>query len=85
MPSKPSRSARTNGATADLRQALIDARSRDSGDSGGDRFSREELLDQVCFLFLAGHETSASSLGMAVYLLSCYPEAQACLRAEVME
>ena len=66
---------------ADLLQALIDARDPDSGD----RFSREELLDQVCFLFLAGHETSASSLGMAVYLLSCFPEAQARLRAEVME
>jgi cytochrome P450 len=66
---------------ADLLQALIDARDPDSGD----HFSREELLDQVCFLFLAGHETSASSLGMAVYLLSCFPEAQARLRAEVME
>jgi cytochrome P450 len=66
---------------ADLLQALIDARDPDSGEA----FSREELLDQVCFLFLAGHETSASSLGMAVYLLSCFPEAQARLRAEVME
>jgi len=66
---------------ADLLQALIDARDPESGD----RFSREELLDQVCFLFLAGHETSASSLGMAVYLLSCFPEAQDRLRAEVME
>jgi len=36
-------------------------------------------------LFLAGHETSASSLGMAVYLLSCFPDAQARLRAEVLE
>ncbi|MBM5827301.1 MAG: cytochrome P450 [Cyanobacteria bacterium M_surface_7_m2_040] len=65
----------------DLLQALIDARDPDTGG----RFSRDELLDQVCFLFLAGHETSASSLGMAVYLLSCYPEAQARLRAEVLE
>ncbi|MBM5797807.1 MAG: cytochrome P450, partial [Cyanobacteria bacterium K_Offshore_0m_m2_072] len=65
----------------DLLQALIDARDPDTGD----QFSREELLDQVCFLFLAGHETSASSLGMAVYLLSCFPEAQARLRAEVLE
>ena len=63
----------------DLLQALIDARDPETGD----RFSRDALLDQVCFLFLAGHETSASSLGMAVYLLSCFPEAQARLRAEV--
>ena len=67
-------------APQDLLQALIDARDPETG--GG--FSREELLDQVCFLFLAGHETSASSLGMAVYLLSCCPEAQARLRAEVL-
>ena len=65
----------------DLLQALIDARDPETGGS----FSREELLDQVCFLFLAGHETSASSLGMAVYLLSCFPDAQARLRAEVLE
>jgi cytochrome P450 len=74
-------SAAAPAPPADLLQALIDARDPDSGD----HFSREELLDQVCFLFLAGHETSASSLGMAVYLLSCFPEAQARLRAEVME
>jgi cytochrome P450 len=74
-------SAAAPAPPADLLQALIDARDPDSGD----RFSREELLDQVCFLFLAGHETSASSLGMAVYLLSCFPEAQARLRAEVLE
>lgn len=65
----------------DLLQALIDARDPETGAG----FSRDDLLDQVCFLFLAGHETSASSLGMAVYLLSCYPEAQARLRAEVLE
>jgi cytochrome P450 len=79
--SAPAAGAPAPTPPADLLQALIDARDPDSGD----RFSREELLDQVCFLFLAGHETSASSLGMAVYLLSCFPEAQARLRAEVME
>jgi len=68
-------------APQDLLQALIEGRDPD----GGGSFSREELLDQVCFLFLAGHETSASSLGMAVYLLSCFPEAQARLRAELQE
>ena len=46
----------------DLLQALLEARDPDTGTG----FSSEELVDQVCFLFLAGHETSASALGMAV-------------------
>jgi cytochrome P450 len=63
----------------DLLQALIEARDPDTGS----RFSRAELLDQVCFLFLAGHETSASALGMAAYLLATYPEVQQRLRQEL--
>jgi cytochrome P450 len=62
-------------------QALIAARDPETSA----RFSREELVDQVCFLFLAGHETSASALGMAVYLLGCFPEVQQRLRAEVLQ
>ncbi len=65
----------------DLLQALLEARDPQSGTG----FARAELLDQVCFLFLAGHETSASALGMAAYLLSCYPEVQQRLRAEVQQ
>ena len=64
---------------SDLLAALLAARDPDTGQG----FSRGELVDQVCFLFLAGHETSASALGMATYLLSCFPEAQERLRAEV--
>ena len=66
-------------APQDLLQALIEAEDPESGS----RFSPEELLDQVCFLFLAGHETSASALAMATYLLAQFPEAQQRLRAEV--
>lgn len=65
----------------DLLAALIAARDPETGA----RFSREQLVDQVCFLFLAGHETSASALGMAVYLLGCFPEVQQRLRAEVLQ
>jgi cytochrome P450 len=65
----------------DLLAALIEARDPETGAC----FSREQLLDQVCVLFLAGHETSASALGMAVYLLGCFPEVQQRLRAEVLE
>ncbi|EKI3337682.1 cytochrome P450 [Campylobacter coli] len=40
------------------------------------RFSFEEILDQVAMLFLAGHETTASSLTWTLYLLSLYPDEQ---------
>jgi len=63
----------------DLLQALIEARDAESG-SG---FGRQELLDQVCFLFLAGHETSASALGMAAYLLATTPAVQQTMRQEL--
>jgi len=63
----------------DLLQALIEARDAESG-SG---FGRQELLDQVCFLFLAGHETSASALGMAAYLLATTPVVQQTMRQEL--
>ncbi len=49
----------------------------------GRRFSQEQLVDQVCVLFLAGHETSAGALAMACYLLARYPEAQARFVAEI--
>lgn len=63
----------------DLLQALLNGEDPETGS----RFSLEELVDQVCFLFLAGHETSASSLGMATYLIARYPEVQERLRQEV--
>lgn len=49
----------------------------------GTSFSAEELVDQVCFLFLAGHETSASALSSACWLLSLDPSAQQRFWAEV--
>jgi cytochrome P450 len=49
----------------------------------GDGFSPRELLDQICMLFLAGHETSASAMAWALYLLANSPEDQARVRAEV--
>ena len=42
----------------------------------GKRFSTEEMVDQVAVFFLEGHETSASALGWALYLLARYPEWQ---------
>lgn len=48
----------------------------------GDRFDTEEMVDQVAIFFLAGHETSASALGWAIYLLALYPEWQDKVAAE---
>jgi len=42
----------------------------------GETFDTEEMVDQVAIFFLAGHETSASSLAWALYLLAMYPEWQ---------
>lgn len=39
----------------------------------GDRFDVDEMVDQVAIFFLAGHETSASALSWALYLLAMYP------------
>lgn len=43
----------------------------------GARFSAKEMTDQVAIFFLAGHETSASALSWALWLLATHPEAQA--------
>lgn len=42
----------------------------------GQRFTAEEMVDQVAIFFLAGHETSASALGWALYLMATHPEWQ---------
>ena len=48
----------------------------------GQRFDTEEMVDQVAIFFLAGHETSASALAWALYLLATHPQAQARVAAE---
>ncbi len=42
----------------------------------GARFDTDEMVDQVAIFFLAGHETSASALAWALYLLALYPDWQ---------
>ncbi len=49
----------------------------------GDVFDTEEMIDQVAIFFLAGHETSASALAWALYLLAYDPKAQDRVAAEV--
>jgi len=45
-------------------------------------FGPDEMVDQVAIFFLAGHETSASALAWALYLLAADPAAQARAAAE---
>ncbi|MEO1252790.1 MAG: cytochrome P450 [Pseudomonadota bacterium] len=65
----------------DIASAVIAARDETTGEP----FSRDELIDQLGVFFLAGHETTASALTWAFYILSERPEIAARLRAEVHE
>ncbi len=49
----------------------------------GQRFETEEMVDQVAIFFLAGHETSASALAWALYLLAMFPDWQDRVAEEV--
>ena len=51
----------------------------------GKCFDTQEMVDQVAIFFLAGHETSASALGWALYLLAMYPESQDRVAQEAIE
>lgn len=66
-------------ADDDIASAVLAARDPETGVA----FSREEVIDQLGVLFLAGHETSASALTWAVFILSQRPELRARLRSEV--
>lgn len=48
----------------------------------GAGFTPAEMVDQVAIFFLAGHETSASALAWALYLLAMNPEVQERAAAE---
>ena len=51
----------------------------------GEKFSVDEMVDQVAIFFLAGHETSASALAWTLYLLAMYPEWQDKIAAEAAD
>ena len=65
----------------DILQGLIEAKDPKTNTS----FSEIELVDQVVMLFLAGHETSASALSWALYILSHEKETLKKLQNEVSE
>ena len=48
----------------------------------GRGFTPDEMVDQVAIFFLAGHETSASALAWALWLLAAAPEWQDRVAAE---
>ncbi len=48
----------------------------------GARFETGEMVDQVAIFFLAGHETSASALAWALYILAVFPDAQSRVAVE---
>ncbi|MDI1307912.1 MAG: cytochrome P450 [Methylotenera sp.] len=48
-----------------------------------DSFSYDEMVDQICMLFLAGHETSASALTWSMYLISNCPDLQMKMYEEI--
>jgi cytochrome P450 len=63
----------------DILQSFIDAKD----DTSGAVFSKEALIDQVAMLFLAGHETSASALSWATYMLAHSPHIQDRMHQEI--
>lgn len=65
-------------APSDLATAIMTTRDPVTGDV----FDTGEMADQVAIFFLAGHETSASSLAWALYLMASRPEVQERMHAE---
>lgn len=69
------------GKFDDIASAVIAARDSETGEP----FNRDELIDQLGVFFLAGHETTASALTWAFYLLAMCPDVLTRLRGEVEE
>ena len=65
----------------DILSALMIARDENTGAA----FGYDELVDHVCMLFLAGHETTASSLTWTLYLIASCPDIQNKMRSEIAE
>ena len=79
---------------ADRRAAIADGTAPDDlatkimttpDPESGRCFDHREMVDQVATFFLAGHETSASALAWAFWLLSASPDWQERVAAEAQE
>ncbi|MDV9192458.1 cytochrome P450 [Streptomyces sp. SR27] len=66
------------GEGDDLLTLLVEAESAEDGS-----FDATELREQVLVFLLAGHETTATSLGFALHLLALHPEEQERAHEEV--
>ncbi len=69
----------THRDESDLLTMLMNARDADTGEGMSDKQIRDEMMT----IFLAGHETTATTLSWAWHLLSQHPEAADKLKAEV--
>lgn len=74
------RDRREGPAKPDLLSMLMGARDEETGEGMSDL----QLRDEVMTLFLAGHETTASSLGFTLWLLANHPAIEARAREEVL-
>jgi cytochrome P450 len=63
----------------DLLSMLLSARDADTGEGMSD----QQIRDEVTTIFFAGHETTASTLSWAWYLLAQHPEIEARLHEEL--
>lgn len=66
-------------ARDDILQSLLEARHPETGEP----FSYAKIMEQVSTIFLAGHETAASAMTWAFYLLAECPHLQDALVREV--
>lgn len=64
---------------ADLLTSLIEARDPETGESMND----QQICAELVTFMLAGHETTANTLGWVLYLLSLHPETRRRLEAEL--
>ncbi|KAK4188363.1 cytochrome P450 4V2 [Podospora australis] len=72
---KRERQARNEPLDLDILSAALDSK----------LFNDEDLIDQLMTFLAAGHETTASAMTWAAYLLAKHPDVQTRLRAEIRE
>ncbi|MCY4584012.1 MAG: cytochrome P450, partial [Chloroflexi bacterium] len=73
----------SEGGGDDLLSLLLEARYEDATGEENDRMSDEQVRDEVISLYIAGHDTTATTLTWSFYLLSKHPEIEARFHAEV--
>lgn len=71
----------TSGTGDDICSDVVAARHPETGEG----FNREELVDQIATFFIAGHETTASVLTWAFFILTQNPSLATRMRAEITE